>query len=502
MNRKLLFLAIWFLPSLVFASPSDWNSNTDNGKTEFHIKWINWLDQDGFKPINTDFATSTDGFVMLDAPFKVKVPLTSIGMAIMFNDNRWDVFGKKVITDAPLTMGITALGVNNVPGRIVKGDLLLPSGFQKNVNYVIYENAYSEADLIYYVDFGKAPRLEKLVKIKSVPTKLSYDFQITYSKDPDFDSLTATSSKQWSKNEDLDILTERGIKVKISFIRGIGFKKFQIWDSNPIKNIRPVQTKITLVSPQIYKLTKFLPLSFFSASTTYPVYTDTVSTFFPDPDIEVTSVDGFARRVGVACDTFANLRGGTGTSARDAELTDENSFIDSRTCVSPNFDGMMRGFFLFDTSSIPDTDVISAATFSMKGASTLSNQFSQTTDLVLSSPASNTALAGADFEGTVNNTVLQSDTQITTGTHSTTVYNDYPLNATGLTNISQTGITKLGLRQSGDRTNTAPTWSAAIASTGSIMAETAGTGSDPKLVVTHAAVAAAVTAIRRIIIIQ
>lgn len=50
----------------------------------------------------------------------------------------------------------------------------IPSGKHENITHVIYENAYPDADLIYYIDYGKAPRLAKLIQFHSEPTELDY----------------------------------------------------------------------------------------------------------------------------------------------------------------------------------------------------------------------------------------------------------------------------------------------------------------------------------------
>ena len=111
-------------------------------------------------------------------------------------------------------------------------------------------------------------------------------------------------------------------------------------------------------------------------------------------------------------------------------------------------------------------------------------------DLVQSSTASNTALVAADYQGTVGNTALQSDTQpaFSAITCDSATYTDYLLNVTGRGNISLTGITKFGVKGSSDRTNTAPTWSSNLTAGKQIItAETAGTSTDPKLAVTYTA---------------
>jgi hypothetical protein len=71
----------------------------------------------------------------------------------------------------------------------------------------------------------------------------------------------------------------------------------------------------------------------------------------------------------------------------------------------------------------------------------------------------------------------------------TSQYNDFPLNASGLTNITFTGVSKFGLRElTYDIGDVEPT--NVIHSVKANFADVTGTATDPKLVVEHAAAAA------------
>lgn len=213
-------------------------------------------------------------------------------------------------------------------------------------------------------------------------------------------------------------------------------------------------------------------------------YTD--STFYPDADPETTTVDGRAIRHGVS-EAFATIRSGNGTLAQDSNGNTAQGYIDSNSGSVAELD---RAFFLFDTSSIPDTDSISAATFSTKVIAKV-DQFPEATSirLVLSTVASNTAIAASDYQGTVGNTTAQA-TDKTVSSITTGAYNDWTLDATGLGNISKTGVTKFGLKVVFDADNSSPTLNGSESgiSDGNY-ADTAGTTSDPKLLVTHASAA-------------
>lgn len=215
---------------------------------------------------------------------------------------------------------------------------------------------------------------------------------------------------------------------------------------------------------------------------------NTTTTAYPDPDPESVSVDGSTRRL--AADTFANLRAGAGTSASDAS-TEQTATRFRSTTTSDQFDIIDRAVQGFDTSSIPDTDVISSATLSFKRGDPTVDSFSQSLVIDRNPPASATALVSGDFNVAGWDGVEQASNRITAADWSVIDYNDFTLNATGQANISQTGISWFGTRGSSDFDNSAPTWESGTDSYISFAAaETATTASDPKLVVEHAEAAA------------
>lgn len=218
-----------------------------------------------------------------------------------------------------------------------------------------------------------------------------------------------------------------------------------------------------------------------------PLLLNTVTTVYPDPDPETTTVDGRVTRSGVD-QTFTNIRSGAGVVA--ASATTPQAFAELVSSgTTDQYSDMTRGVFLFDTSSIPDTDAISEATISFYITGKTDN-FSQSLTIVTCSPASNTDLVTGDY-AIANWTMTQQNTTDTgLGSLVNNQYNDLTFNATGRASISKTGVSKFGAVLSGDRTNTAPTWIAATAADANArMAEFADTTSDPKLAVTHAVAA-------------
>ena len=210
-------------------------------------------------------------------------------------------------------------------------------------------------------------------------------------------------------------------------------------------------------------------------------------TVYPDANPETTSVDGIVYRTG-ANETFSTIRAGAGTLANDSTTGLYQTAVSLfATATTNQYEQLSRSIFLFDTSSLTSGAAISAATLSLWIRSK-NNSLGMTSAhagmaIVGSTPASNTALVAADY-GNLGTTRYATDIaydSVTIG-----AYNDFTLNATGLTNISKTSVTKFGARFAVDVDNGSPAWTAYLSTSYEIpYADWTGTTQDPKLVVTY-----------------
>ena len=141
---------------------------------------------------------------------------------------------------------------------------------------------------------------------------------------------------------------------------------------------------------------------------------------------------------------------------------------------------------------------VTAATWSIYNTAKLDGG-TETQGLVDSTPGA--SIDASDYA----NFTVDSDTTVATKTinaTTTSAYNDYTLDATGLTYIQVAGTTCLGLRLSKDYAETsshasAPGTSATHATYST--SEEAGTGQDPKMAITYTAAPAAVVPVNPII---
>lgn len=220
-----------------------------------------------------------------------------------------------------------------------------------------------------------------------------------------------------------------------------------------------------------------------------PLVALTTSTFYPDPDAESTSVDGYVRQdygaaAGVAWTTIVNKSAGNTANS----TAGDDSVIEIQADITSNtWRKLVRAFYLFDTAALPDGDTIDSATLSIKGSGKFdATGITPNVNIYASTPASNTDLVTDDFDQ-VGSTAFA--TAITYANWSTSAYNDFALNASGLAAITKTGVSKFSARNAAyDVADSQATWGAtAEAGVQGFYADQTGTTSDPKLVVIHSA---------------
>lgn len=206
----------------------------------------------------------------------------------------------------------------------------------------------------------------------------------------------------------------------------------------------------------------------------------TTADFYPDADPESTSVDGYTGEQQTSED-WLTLVDAVGTTALDAGT---NYFVVSIRCTATQdkFSRNYRVIALFDTSALEDEIEITGATLSFYG-NAKNAQIVHGANVYSSNPASDTGLVAGDYDSLGSTAFC--DTEITAAAWSTSSYNVFALNASGLAAISKTGISKFGTRDPYlDVARNAPTWITSV--TGYMGAHAADNGSNkPKLSVTY-----------------
>ena len=202
-------------------------------------------------------------------------------------------------------------------------------------------------------------------------------------------------------------------------------------------------------------------------------------TVYPDPDPESTSVDGTVRRNVGTPETFAVIRAGDGTAAYPSSTTTTLIQL-SHSGDGDSWSYLNRSIFLFDTSQLPDLIEISSAVISLYITANGSPS-TDTAHFCTVNPASNTDLANADY-GTFGDTSFGSTAHADITINQ---YNAWTLNASGISAISVSGITKYGFRLGRDLNNDNEGVETTRGSLNGLLADYADTTSDPKLVITY-----------------
>lgn len=206
-------------------------------------------------------------------------------------------------------------------------------------------------------------------------------------------------------------------------------------------------------------------------------------TFYPDVYPENTSIDGNVIRLGVS-ETFGDIRAGSGTHTYDGGSAAVIR-IDSSTAPY-QWSRLDRSIYIFPTFALPDGVEILSATLSLWGAAK-ADGLGITPDVNIygttkTSPGN--SLMPTDYS-TISSTAY-CDTPISYIGWQIGSYNDFTLNADGVSAISSTSISKFGVRNANyDASGIAPVWSADSYSFLAAYFSEQGIGYQPKLVVTY-----------------
>jgi len=169
-------------------------------------------------------------------------------------------------------------------------------------------------------------------------------------------------------------------------------------------------------------------------------------------DFNVSTV-GFARK-NSGGESWSSIRDGSGTNAF---LNEVETDISSGS-VTDEWTYLARGIFIFDTSSLPDDAVITSSTFRFQGAgSPSSDDFVDSINLTTVQTVTDNNIVSADYAiANYGSSRLSSDLEV--ADISVSDWNNFLLNSTGRSVISQEGFTKISTRLSADIDDVEPTW--------------------------------------------
>lgn len=466
----------WLLPDkLVDVIPKVYTTVLSTGVN-------NYLDDGVWKDIDTNFSNTTGGFEVTKAPNKFFAPEFSDGFASYIKDSEWDYLRSTTTEEDPLILSIDWVGVNRVRGSLATGTLVVTSGVQSEVQYTIYQNAYQDADLIYYLNEGDAVSLNKILCFNKKPTTFTYSYDITFNRDIAFSREVSGKMTTWREISTMGVPKGSILQADAKDgARQVVFRPFSIWDSDTDfyttggyieRNTEYIQIDVEPLGNNSYRFTKILPESFFD-NAVYPVCTDATETEFS------TTGDGKIDADETAwADTHdaasGNSAGTGGNTLRPATNSAAQYRID-------------RIWLYFPDPEVPAGNTVSNIDFDLYG--TGSNGNADSTDIMLELGAQSTPLVAGDYSSVTEHspTHITNDVNIadanTSGYETFTatqsyIDNDFNKNSTNLVAV------RVGTDADEDTSHgNAPT---GLSDWIFSSADHTGTSQDPKMTITHA----------------
>lgn len=460
-------------------TPLSWNADRarlPDGRlrTRIGVKHCNFLRADGWwQAIDARPRQVGNVLQVANAPFKFEAPLRADGEFRFDATVRYDVNRKQTIGSAPVGMTKRFPGVAAVEGIVDRYAIRYPLAAPAVAADIVILLHEQHVQFVYEWQLMPGGAGEFV----ACPVEFEFDGR---------PELARKAGSRTIATSDADV--GEAITHAASTGRGVTIKPARVWDS--IGRSAPVKLRMRRIGNRLVGV-KLVPRAFLQAAfadgATW-VRSDTTSTFYPDADSESTTVDGTTYNYSWGTYGFYNLVSGAGTGSWDNLSVDYPCGLYANSDTD-TWDGVYRAIFLFDTSSLPDADSISAADLILatSTAGPSNDDFASTIAVQPSDPASNTAVTSDDYATMRNDTTKLGELAVSSWSSVNGTPNAIPLNAAGRAAINKTGITKLGTVAEADRTNTDPGWVAS----GSLtlycyFADEPGTTNDPKLEVTHA----------------
>ncbi len=287
-----------------------------------------------------------------------------------------------------------------------------------------------------------------------------------------------TQGRTWAKAGEFDDASDEGFRLEDASGPPSFIRPAYIVESDADETRHRVPVIWTQRNGAMWQA-KVLPTNVL-VNGTYPLRADTVTSYYAGAG------DGFAESFNHATWDLAHDAAGDA-----ADATSTTCRVSSGEFASGW--NIRRAFFPVDTSGIGAGATINSATFHAKTSLKGDNDDNDGDDFFVlvgpTSQASNTTLAAGDFDacGTIDAPQeITGDRFDYSSIAAVGVYNDWTLNATGLSIINTTGYTLIGLREGHDVLDSAIVGGVnADVQCRFYTSEQAGTGDDPYLLVDY-----------------
>ena len=330
----------------------------------------------------------------------------------------------------------------------VEGRLVASIEGLTDINAVIYDDAFGTGiDCIVYFTRSTMKKCARIRNDSKENKDYSFKWQVEFPH----------GSEVWRKGETEYRLEMTGSKemdtAKMTELRTSNgttyFKPFLVWDSGEGMDYHQETCKVTFsVEDGKTFLTKHIPQSFMEKSIG-DVFTDTTTSYY------VGAGDG------AACYNTSSTYSTTHNASTGSLTATVSDYSGSGKSVGNFY--IWRAFLPISTSNIPDDATILSASMFLNLDSTSSYEAAVKDgddwySIVKTFQASTSSLVNADYEdcGSDNNSEARAKYVPIYGSANIDVdtlatgYNNFALNSTGISWISTTGYTKLGIREGHD----------------------------------------------------
>ena len=405
---------------------------------------------------------------------------------------------------------------DRVKGRLVLESELADNGLDKLTfaNCVVYDNAFGEGiDLILYFTRSQLKKVVRIHNASKDPKGMSFDFEVDF---PNGKKLY----RQNIKSERQELYRDKNTKKVLNFREYDGYelemrdkefdsnkrlmvgndnqdgrewfthiKPFLAWDNNGL--LENIKVDFYINNGKTYIRKKISPE--FIAKSLGDIFTDTTTSYYAGAGDGATGYRNVNGTVAEgAWDAVHDYATADVASSAGTEGYLCNAQVAQATDPYNSRNTLYRSFFPTDTSGIPDDNSVTAATFNffvITGELIYEDNDSQAyVGLVQTSQASTNEVVAGDYDqcGDVNNPAKGGQKDLDTMTANQ--YNVIDLDATGLSWIDKTGITKIGAREGHDIEDAPIVYGSGTYTTNAAygyFSEQTGTGSDPYLSVTY-----------------
>lgn len=452
MMRKILFLLLFMgVCWPVFAEPISYTAEKEGNVYRFHTahRYFKGPAKD-LRKIDTRLIDGTGGWYVQQASYQCFLPEYADGVFRFRN----------LYEDADHTIKAKALNTAHVQG-VVMND-------QTDGHYVLYSDAFGKG--IHLKTYAYHSGIKKVIIIESrdavdVNQDYNFDFGMEFDEPLDFvrDNNTA-----WDKTADEDF-EDRTIRIKRAGQNQASYMRNAImWNSGTLErdaNDKIIQTEaVTMPVPIRMKndgtrifIRKTVPSAFLKRSV-YPVMTDHPTNYYAgagDGHVFRWSVSRYynPNYLTMWNETHDASAGGGGESHVDVTTI-------ARSMYDADWTGYLdrvlfyRSFVPIDTSGIDDGATVTGASLFLY-ATALNNDDDDANayiGIVETAQASTDTLELADFTvcGDAVDNPTQGATALALSAISTSAYNEWILNETGIGWIDKTGVSKFGVREGHD----------------------------------------------------